>query len=187
MHALMLGLGMAAALVAAAAPAPALAAGFTVVTPDFTNGGMISMAQVFGACQGRNHSPALSWSGEPAGTQSFAVTLFDPDAPTGSGFWHWTLFDIPASVHSLPAGAGDAGSIALPPGAVEGRIDFGLNHYAGPCPPPGPPHHYELTVYAVKIAKLPLDADASGARVGFQLHYNTLAKAQIVGLYGRPK
>lgn len=165
----------------------AFAAGFTVKTPDFTNGGMMSMAQVFGGCKGGNHSPALSWSGEPAGTQSFAITLFDPDAPTGSGFWHWTLFNLPPTLHSLPADAGDAGSIALPPGAVEGRNDFGLNHYAGPCPPPGPPHHYQLTVYALKISKLPLDADTSGARVGFQLHFNTLAKAQIVGLYGRPK
>jgi Raf kinase inhibitor-like YbhB/YbcL family protein len=184
MRALLLGL---APLVVAT---PALAGGFTVTSPDFSNGGTIPMAQVFNqdGCTGENHSPAISWSGEPMGTESFAVTMYDPDAPTGSGWWHWTVFNIPPSVHSLPTDAGDAGSALLPAGAGEGRTDFGFSHYGGPCPPVGdPPHHYEITVFAVKVAKLPLDADASGATVGFVLHFNTLATTRIVGRYGRPQ
>jgi Raf kinase inhibitor-like YbhB/YbcL family protein len=169
--------------------APAFAQDFTVTSPDFTNGGTIPMAQVFneGGCKGGDHSPAISWSGEPAGTKSFAVTMYDPDAPTGSGWWHWTVFNIPASVHSLAADAGAAGSTLLPAGAGEGRTDFGFSHYGGPCPPVGDPaHHYEITVFAVKVATLPLDANASGAMVGFLLHFNTLGTARLVGRYGRP-
>ena len=184
MRALLLGLAPLALAV------PAFAGGFTVTSPDFANGGTIPMAQVFneGGCKGQSISPALSWSGAPAGTKSFAVTLYDPDAPTGSGWWHWTVFNIPPSVHSLAAGAGDAGSTSLPAGAGEGRTDFGFSHYGGPCPPVGePPHHYEITVFAVKVAHLPLNAQSSGGMVGFVLHFNTLATTRMVGLYGRPK
>lgn len=169
--------------------APALAAGFTVSTPDFREGATIPMAQVFNAfgCTGGDHSPALSWSGAPAGTQSFAVTMYDPDAPTGSGWWHWTVANIPASVHALAADAGDANSHSLPPGAVQGRTDFGFSHYGGPCPPVGDkPHRYEITVYALKVPHLDVDANSSGALVGFMLHFNTLATARITGHYGRP-
>jgi Raf kinase inhibitor-like YbhB/YbcL family protein len=175
-------------LALAALSVPACAGGFTVTTPDFTPGGTIPMADVFNAfgCTGADRSPALSWSGAPAGTKSFAVTIFDPDAPTGSGWWHWTVFNIPPTVHHLAAGAGDAGSTLLPAGAGEGRSDFGFSHYGGPCPPVGdPPHHYEITVYAVKAAKLPLDAHASGAVVGYVLHFNTLGTARMIGRYGR--
>ena len=183
MRALIFGL----AIVAAAA-GPALA-GMKVTSPDFKNGGRMPQAEAFNSfgCTGGNQSPALAWSGEPKGTKSFAITMFDPDAPTGSGFWHWTVFNIPPDVHSLPADAGAEGSSALPAGAGEGRDDYGFSHYGGPCPPPGPAHHYHITVYAVKVAKLPLTAESSGAVVGFNLHFNTLAKAQIVGLYGRKK
>ena len=169
---------------------PAFAGGFTVTSPDFANGSTIPMAQVLneGGCTGQSISPALSWSGEPAGTKSFAITMYDPNAPTGSGWWHWTVFNIPPTVHSLAAGAGDAGSASLPAGAGEGRTDFGFSHYGGPCPPVGDsPHHYEITVFAVKVAQLPLNAESSGGMVGFVLHFNTLATAQTVGLYGRPK
>lgn len=179
-------IGLAASLISA----PAFAGSFTVTTPAFANGATIPMAQVFNGdgCVGKSQSPALSWSGEPAGTKSFAITMFDPNAPTGSGWWHWTVFNIPPTVHSLPAGAGDAGSTLLPAGAGEGRTDFGFSHYGGPCPPVGdPPHHYQITVYAVKVAKLPLDKNSSGALVGFVLHFNTLGTARVVGLYGRPK
>ena len=164
---------------------PSLASAFTVTSPDFTNGGAISPAQVLNAfgCRGDNRSPALSWSGEPAGTQSFAVTMFDPDAPTGRGYWHWTVFNLPPSAHQLAADAD--GSTTLPPGAGEGRNDFGFSHYGGPCPPPGPAHHYHITVYAVKAAKLPLDANSSGAVVASYLQSNTLATVEIVGTYAR--
>jgi Raf kinase inhibitor-like YbhB/YbcL family protein len=174
-------------------PIVASAAGgarFKLTSTDFKNGGTIPMAQVFNnfGCIGGDISPALSWSGAPAGTKSFAVTIYDPDAPTGSGWWHWTVFNIPATVSSLPANAGAADTSALPAGAVEGRTDFGVSHYGGPCPPVGDkPHHYQVTVYALKLAKLPLDSGASGAMVGYYLHFNTIATARITGRYGRPK
>ncbi len=170
--------------------APAFAGGFTVTSPAFPDGGTVPSAQIFDqdGCTGANQSPALAWSGEPAGTKSFAVTMFDPDAPGGKGWWHWTVFDIPPSVHSLPAGAGDEGADLLPPGAKEGRSDFGPAGYCGPCPPAGAsPHRYEITVYSVKVAKLPLDAGATGASVGSALRFNTLATAEIMGRYGRPQ
>jgi Raf kinase inhibitor-like YbhB/YbcL family protein len=173
-----------------AAAGPTTASAFTVSAPDFADGSTIPMVHVFNedGCTGGNKSPAVSWSGAPAGTQSFAITMYDSNAPTGSGWWHWTVFNIPPTVHSLKAGAGDVGSTSLPAGAVQGRTDFGFSHYGGPCPPVGdPPHHYEITVFAVKAAKLPLNAQSSGALVGFLLHFNTLAKAQTVGTFGREK
>ncbi len=184
MRALVLAAGFCIATVSA------WAAGFAVTSPAFTNDGTIPMAQVFnqGGCTGADRSPALSWSDAPAGTKSFAITMYDPDAPTGSGWWHWTVFNIPPTVHSLPENAGAAHSSLLPPGAIEGRTDFGFSNYGGPCPPVGdPPHHYEVTVYAVKVAQLPLDNQASGALVGFMLHFNTLATARTTGLYGRSR
>jgi Raf kinase inhibitor-like YbhB/YbcL family protein len=171
-------------LVLSALAVPAFAAGFSVTSPDIKNGGTVPMAQVFTGCNGGNQSPALSWSGEPAGTQSFAITMYDPDAPTGSGWWHWTVFNIPASVHSLAANAGAAGGASLPPGAGQGKTDFGFSNYGGPCPPPGPAHHYVVTVYALKVPTLPLDADSSGAKVGFNLHFNALGDAKITGTFG---
>ncbi len=180
---------LALGLALAAMAAPAFAAGLKVTSPEFKNGGPMPQAAAFNSfgCTGGNHSPALSWSGEPKGTKSFAITMFDTDAPTGSGFWHWTVFNIPPDVHSLPADAGAEGSSALPQGAGEGRNDYGFSHYGGPCPPPGRAHHYHITVYAVKVAKLPLNANSSGAVVGFNLRFNTLAKGQVVGRYGRRK
>lgn len=182
-----IGLALVASL---AMTATAMAGGFTVTSKDIRNGATVPMAQVFNGfgCTGKDISPQLSWSGAPAGTKSFAITMFDPNAPTGSGWWHWTVFNIPASVHSLPEDAGAADSKALPAGAMEGRTDFGFSHYGGPCPPVGdPPHHYVITVYAVKVAKLPLNAHSSGGLVGYELHFNTIAKTQLVGRYGRPK
>lgn len=170
------------------AAASALAAGMTLTSPEISDGGAIQIAQVANVmgCRGKNHSPALAWAGEPAGTQSFGVTMFDPDAPTGHGWWHWTVFNIPAGVHQLGAGAGDAVSAGLPPGAIEGRVDFGFTHYGGPCPPPGPPHHYEITVYALKVARLPLDKNAPAPVVSEQLRANALASGRLVGLYSQP-
>jgi Raf kinase inhibitor-like YbhB/YbcL family protein len=176
-------------MLAAMAATPALAE-FKLASTDVKSGSPMAMAQVFNGfgCTGQNISPALSWSGEPAGTQSFAVTIYDPDAPTGSGWWHWIVFNIPASVHSLPANAGADASKDLPAGAMQARNDFGFSFYGGPCPPAGAhAHHYEITVYALKVPKLDLDATASGAKVGFNLHANELATANIVGRYGRSK
>ena len=171
-----------------AVAAPALAAEFMLNSTDVKSGRPMGQAQVYTACNGQNISPALFWSGEPKDTKSFAVTIYDPDARAGRGWWHWTIFNIPATVHSLAAGAGSEGSRDLPSGAGQGRNDFGLSQYGGPCPPVGDhAHHYEITVYAVKVAQLPLDGTASGAAVSSQLSSNTLATAKIVGRYERSK
>ncbi len=168
--------------------AASMAQAFQVTSPDMEQGGTLQAAQVFKGfgCEGGNRSPALSWSGEPAGTKSFAITLYDPDAPSGSGWWHWTVVNLPASVHSLPAGAGDATGSGLPAGAVQGRTDFGVSAFGGACPPAGDkPHRYVLTVWALKTDKLPVDAAAPGAMVGFMLNGNVLGKATLTATYGR--
>ena len=177
---------LAAALSAVAAPA--LAAEFVLSSTEVKSGSPMALAQAWTACKGQNISPALSWSGEPSGTQSFALTMYDPDARGGSGWWHWTVFNVAATVHSLAAGAGTEGSRDLPAGARQGRNDFGLSQYSGPCPPVGDhAHHYEITIYAVKLAQLPLDTTASGAEVSSLLRSNTLATAKIVGRYERSR
>lgn len=162
----------------------------TLTSPDIKEGATIASEQVFKGfgCTGNNISPALSWSGAPAGTKSFAVTMYDPDAPTGSGWWHWLVFNIPSSVSSLPKGAGDTKKKLMPNGAIQSRTDFGSDGYGGPCPPQGDkPHHYQIAVFAVDVEKLPdaKDHSASAALVGFDLHFHTLAKATLTGLYGR--
>jgi len=140
-------------------------------------------------CEGGNVSPALEWSGAPAGTKSFAITVYDPDAPTGSGWWHWVVFNLPASTTKLEQGAGDAGGAKLPAGAVQSRTDFGGPGYGGPCPPQGPtlkkPHRYIFTVFALKVDKLDLGPGSSGALVGYMLNANALGKASFTALYGR--
>ena len=137
-------------------------------------------------CDGGNKSPHLRWDGAPPGTRSFAVTCFDPDAPTGSGFWHWVLVNIPASVTELPVDAGNAASGKLPAGALQVRTDFGKPGYGGPCPPEGDhPHRYLFTVFAVSMDTLPVTADTSAAVVGFYLNFNTLAKASLMGFFKR--
>src|ERR1700747_1882925 len=173
---------LAAALSAVAAPA--LAAEFVLASTEVKSGSPMGLAQAFTACKGQNISPALSWSGEPTGTQSFAVTLYDPDARAGGVWWHWTVFNIPATVHSLAAGAGSESSKDLPAGASQGRNDFGVSQYSGPCPPVGDhAHHYEITVHAIKVARLPLDNTASGAGVSAQLRSN---KAYGLHRHGKP-
>jgi len=161
--------------------------GFALTSTDVANGRTIAEAQVFNSfgCHGRNISPTLSWHGAPAGTKSFALLVHDPDAPTGSGWWHWVVYDIPANVTSLPADAGNPKKSLMPSGAVQGRTDFGTPGYGGPCPPPGKPHHYYFRLYALKVAKLEVPADASPALIGFNVNANALGKAQIMGLYGR--
>lgn len=158
---------------------------------SFADGDYLSLEHVLSAeygfgCSGANRSPQLSWSGAPEGTRSFALTCYDPDAPTGSGFWHWVVVNIPAHVTELPLDAGNPSAGQLPVGALQVRTDFGGPGYGGPCSPEGDhPHRYFFTVFAVGVEQLPVTADTSAAVVGFQLHFNTLAQASLVGLFKR--
>jgi Raf kinase inhibitor-like YbhB/YbcL family protein len=162
------------------------ASALTLTSPDIKPNGRIADEQVFnaGGCTGKNISPALAWSGAPKGTKSFAISIYDPDAPTGSGFWHWWVADLPADTTSLPKGAGDAKGAGLPAGALQVRNDFSLIGYGGPCPPKGKPHHYHITVFALDIDKMGIDSTASPAVAGFVANAHTLAKATLTGLYG---
>ena len=164
---------------------------FKVVSNSFKDGDYLAGTHILSAdfgfgCAGGNQSPQLTWSGAPAGTKSFAITCYDPDAPTGSGFWHWLVVNIPPNVTDLPLDAGNPQSPILPAGALQTRTDFGKPGYGGPCPPAGDhPHRYFFTVFAVSADSLQVTPDTSAAVVGFQLNFNTLAKAAIVGLYKR--
>src|ERR1700679_3327713 len=147
---------------------------------------LIYTAKAFG-CSGGNLSPELHWSGAPAGTQSFVLTLFDRDErSTPSGWWHWIVYDLPKTVDSLPLGAGAEQSNSLPAPAHQGPSDLGENAYHGPCPAKGdPPHRYVFTVYALNVAKLPVPADSSGAMVTSVVQDHLLGKAVFVAHYGR--
>jgi Raf kinase inhibitor-like YbhB/YbcL family protein len=178
------------ALVLLALAAPASAAGkFTLTSADVKPGGQLGDKQVYAGfgCSGENVSPELSWQSAPAGAKSFVVTVYDPDAPTGSGWWHWVVYDIPADAKGLPAGAG-SGKGELPPGAQQARTDFGAPGFGGACPPPGDkPHRYVFTVYALKVEKLDVPADASPAMIGFMTKANALGSATFTARYGRKK
>ncbi|MFC4013172.1 YbhB/YbcL family Raf kinase inhibitor-like protein [Nonomuraea purpurea] len=159
----------------------------TVESDDVQDGGRLSDLHVFNdwGMTGQNISPHLRWSGAPAETRGYAVTCFDPDAPTGSGFWHWVLFDLPASVTELPAGAGTGPEFkGLPTEAVHARNDYGTKQYGGAAPPPGAPHRYVFTVHALGVDKLGVGSDASPAVVGFNITANTLARGHIIPEYG---
>ncbi|WP_332813320.1 YbhB/YbcL family Raf kinase inhibitor-like protein [Ramlibacter sp.] len=157
-------------------------------SPDFAEQDTLPKDFVHSAmgAGGQNVSPALSWTGAPAGTKSFALTMYDPDAPTGSGWWHWVVYDIPANVSSLPRGAGAAGGGQLPRGAKQGRTDFGTQEYGGAAPPPGHgPHRYVFTLYALNVDKLDVPDDASAAYVGFNIHFAKLGEAKLTAKYER--
>lgn len=159
-----------------------------IVSADMQDGKALQQAQVFNSfgCNGDNLSPQIAWSKAPQGTKSFAITMYDPDAPTGSGWWHWTVVNIPARVNMLPAGAGQAGGANLPAGAVMGRTDFGAAAFGGACPPVGDqPHHYQLTVWALDTEQLPLNQDSSGALVGYMIRARALGQASLTARYGR--
>ncbi len=159
---------------------------FTLSSKDL--GGQATKTQEFSGfgCTGKNESPQLSWANAPEGTQSFAVTMYDPDAPTGSGWWHWLVFDIPANVNELVTNAGNIELNLAPKGAIQSVTNYGAAGYGGPCPPEGHGlHQYIITVYALKTDKLGLDAQTNPAIVGYYLNNNTLAKASIVSYYQR--
>jgi Raf kinase inhibitor-like YbhB/YbcL family protein len=162
-------------------------ASFTVTSTDVAHGERLPTAQVSGIMDagGDDVSPQLEWSGFPEGTKSFAVTVYDPDAPTASGFWHWAVANIPVGTTSLPRGAGDDEGSGLPEGAVQLRNDSGQRRFVGAAPPEGHiPHRYILTVHAVDVEKLDVE-DASPAVLGFNLFSHTLGRAQLVPWYQR--
>lgn len=162
-------------------------AGFKVSSPDIKEGGIMADDFVFNGfgCTGKNISPALNWSGAPEGTESFAITSYDPDAPTGSGWWHWTLYNLPANSTGVPTGMG-SGAMSLPKHANQGLNDYGSASYGGACPPKGDkPHRYIFTVYALKVARFDVPDRASPAMIGFNINANKLAEASITVTYGR--
>ncbi|WP_434642641.1 kinase inhibitor [Klebsiella sp. I138] len=164
------------------------AASFRVTSSDMREGDNLAVSQLFNGfgCRGGNVSPQLAWENAPAETRSFAVTAYDPDAPSGSGWWHWTVVNIPSAVSRLSTGAGDKNNAKLPAGAVQGRNDFGYAGFGGACPPAGDkPHRYHFTVWALDTPTLPIDAQASGALVGFMLHSHVIASAQLTAMSGR--
>jgi Raf kinase inhibitor-like YbhB/YbcL family protein len=161
----------------------------SVTSTDFTDGDTLPTPQasaIFGA-GGEDVSPQLSWSGFPAETKSFVVTCFDPDAPTASGFWHWAVADIPATVTSLPTNAGSPGSADLPASAVTLRNDAGLAQFVGAGPPPGHgPHRYFFVVHAVDVESLGLPDGASPAFLGFNLFSRAIARGTLTGVFELP-
>jgi Raf kinase inhibitor-like YbhB/YbcL family protein len=161
---------------------------FTLSSNDL--GGEATINEEFNGfgCTGENQSPQLSWKNAPEGTKSFAVTMYDPDAPTGSGWWHWVVFDIPVGNNDLVSGAGNTKLNLTPEGVIQSITDYGANGYGGPCPPEGHGlHQYIITVYALKTDKLGLNESTNPAVVGYYLWNNTIAKASIVTYYQRSK
>jgi len=165
---------------------------FTLSSPDLPPGKPIAerfTANEFG-CHGGNESPALQWTNAPAGTKSFAVTMFDPYQPPASGWWHWLVYDIPAGTTQLPHAAGTPGSRGLPPGSKQGNPDGEAPeaHYYGPCPDEGdPPHHYTITVYALSVEHLNVPPTSTAANIDYEISSKALGKASIVRLFSRPK
>lgn len=153
---------------------------FTLTSPDIKDGETFTSKFVFSGfgCTGGNVAPKLEWSGAPPETKYFAVTMYDPDAPTGSGWWHWSVINLPASATNLDASA-------LPEGAITTRTDYGVTGYGGPCPPVGDkPHRYILTVYALKD-KVPLEAEVPAAQVGYYINSLKIGQAMMTLYYGR--
>jgi hypothetical protein len=180
--ALLVALAIPVAASEAAAPAMVLS------STDIAEGKAIAMQQILNGfgCTGGNQSPELKWTNAPATAKSFALTVYDPDAPTGSGWWHWVVVDIPANMTELPKGWGKSGTVSPGGGARQTRTDFDAPGYGGPCPPQGDKaHRYLFSVYALDIAKMDVPDDASGALVGFNIGAHTLAKATITAQYGR--
>ena len=168
--------------------------GFELRSESFADGAFFAPAQVHAGAHpgGLDLSPQLSWSGFPAGTRSFAITMFDPDAPTASGYWHWAVADLPASVTALAEGAGTPAALAtansstagLPAGTLALKNDAGIPGYMGSAPPAGHgAHRYMVVVHAVDVESLGLPADATVATLGFNLHFHTLARARLTGMF----
>lgn len=166
---------------------PTLATSFTLLSQDISSGQFMSDKQEFNGfgCEGHNVSPQLSWRNAPSGTTAFAITVYDPDAPTGSGWWHWQLVNIPKDVRSLKAGLGDPNAQHPPKGSIRLKNDYGQTGFGGACPPKGHGvHRYQFTIYALS-QKLDIPQGASSALVGYLINANTIASSTIEALYRR--
>ncbi len=164
----------------------AFAEGFTLKSDDIS--GQLTNAQVFNGfgCTGENISPSLSWDNVPKGTKSFAITMYDKDAPTGSGWWHWIVVDIPKDVTNIEQNSGNVSLDLMPEGAIQTRTDYGQSGFGGACPPVGHgAHQYVITVYALDRETLGVNADAAPALVGYMINAHTIAKASVIAYYGR--
>ena len=172
-------------LLAAAIAPPVFAQEFSVTSTTIAEGEKLPNAHVFEGfgCEGENRSPQLTWFGAPEGTKSFAITAYDPDAPTGSGWWHWNVVNIPASTSSIAQDASASGN--LPTEALEIRNDYGLVGFGGACPPPGEVHRYIFTVYALGTERLELPENPSNALAGFMIRSNMLDSTSITAVYHR--
>ncbi|KXF83579.1 YbhB/YbcL family Raf kinase inhibitor-like protein [Enterovibrio coralii] len=155
----------------------------TLTSPQITEGETFNKGQIFNGwgCKGDNLSPELLWKNAPEGTKSFAVTMYDPDAPTGSGWWHWVMINIPANVNGLALNAGKEGGEHMPEKAQMQRNDFGFVGYGGACPPPdAPKHNYQITVYALDVESLGVPADGSPALAGYYILQHRIGEAQLI-------
>jgi len=164
----------------------AWAEGFTLSSK--TVSGQLGINQVYSGfgCSGKNISPELSWSGAPSGAKSYALTVYDPDAPTGSGWWHWLIFNIDSKTLSLKTGAGNIKNKIAPKGSVQSLTDYGTSGFGGACPPVGHgSHQYIFTVHALDTEKIDLDEKANSALVGYMINSHTIAKSSLVAYYGR--
>ena len=170
------------------APLATMANGLTLSSDDIRHGEFMSKKheyQGFG-CSGDNLSPHLKWSNVPKGTKSFAITVHDPDAPTGSGWWHWQVVNIPASTTELATGASQNNKLQGQPGSMQIRNDYGSAQFGGACPPPGHgAHRYNFTLHALSVAELELPKEASSALVGYMINANSIGSASIQALYRR--
>ncbi len=171
--------------IAAATSAPAFAGDFRLSSSSVSEGHQLAATQVFKGfgCDGGNLSPQLAWSGAPKEAKSFAITAYDPDAPTGSGWWHWNVVNIPADVSQLDAGA--SGNGGMPKGSLELKNDYGATGFGGACPPPGEVHRYIFTVHALGVEKLDLAEGASAALAGFLGGASTISQARLTAVYNR--
>lgn len=164
----------------------AIADTFTVSSIDIQDAQSLTSNQVFNGfgCSGKNISPQVTWQHAPTTTKSFAITIYDPDAPTGSGWWHWVVANIPNKVNSLATGASNNGK--LPQGSIQGKTDYGTASFGGACPPVGDkPHRYILTVWALDVEQLPINTQMSAAMIGFMINSHQIAKATLTATYAR--
>ena len=164
------------------------AGSLTLSSQDISEAKFMSKDHEFNGfgCSGADKSPHLKWSGIPKGTKSFAITAYDPDAPTGSGWWHWQIVNIPLSVTELAADAGNTKKRSVPKGSLQIQNDYGTRGFGGACPPQGHGiHHYRFTVHALSVEKLELPENASGALAGYMINAHTIESSTIESLYKR--